>query len=99
MIMRDEEIELNAQRALQEYDDAVENLDPQFKELGQKALTALDEFIGHWSDKPYMQNLGQHVDLTSGGHTDFKEYAERQVKWANDERERVISQISKRSNE
>jgi hypothetical protein len=94
--MKDEEIQLKAQRALQEYDDAVENLDPQFKELGRKAVAALDEFIEHWSDKPYMQDLGRHADSTGGGPNDLKEYAERQVGWANDERERVISQISKR---
>ncbi|HKR01716.1 MAG TPA: hypothetical protein VJT09_13640 [Pyrinomonadaceae bacterium] len=93
--MTDEEIQLKAQSSLQEYDDAVDNVAPNFAELGQKAISALDEFIKHWGDKSYMQPR-QHIDASEGGDADLKKYAERLIKWANEEKEKVLAQLSKR---
>jgi hypothetical protein len=90
--MNDDDIQLKAQSSLQEYDDAVQNLDPNFAELGQKAIAALDEFINYWNDRPEA-----HEDaLTSeGGESDMKEYVERQLEWAQHEKNRVLAQLPK----
>jgi hypothetical protein len=90
--MNDDEIQLNAQSRLQEYDDAVESLAPNFAELGQKAVAALDEFINYWSNRPE----AHEADSTTGeGESDMKEYVERQLEWAQHEKDRVLAQIPK----
>ena len=90
--MNDDEIQLNAQSTLQEYDDAVENLAPNFAELGQKAVAALDEFINYWNNRPE----AHEADSTDGAEeSDMKEYVERQLEWAQHEKERVLAQIPK----
>ena len=86
--MTDEELQLNAQRSLQEFDDARDKPGVDFQELGRKAIGDLDSFIAYWRDKPYMR-AGWHADVTGGGHDDLKEYAERQIGWAEDEKARV----------
>lgn len=92
--MTDDEIQLHAQSILQEYDDAVESLSPKFKELGQQAIAALDDFINHWREKPHMLT---HPDESEGESdaADLKHYAERQIEWATTEKERVQAQLSK----
>jgi hypothetical protein len=93
--MTEEDIKLKAQSSLQEYEDAVENLAPNYAELGQKAIIALDELIKHWSDKPYMQS-GRQTE-TSGEDAELREYAERLINWANEEKAKVLAELSKRS--
>ncbi len=90
--MNDDEIQLKAQSSLQEYDDAVQNLDPNFAELGQKAIAALDEFINYWNERPEL-----HEDATTSaeGESDMKEYVERQLEWAQHEKNRVLAQLPK----
>src|SRR5436309_16017587 len=94
MIMNDDEIQLNAQRRLQEYDDAVENLATNFADLGQKAVAALYEFINYWDNRPEA-----HEDDSANGEeeSDMKEYVERQLEWAQHERARVLAQLPKTS--
>jgi hypothetical protein len=88
----DEEIQLNAQRSLQEYDDAVQNLAANYADLGRKAVEALDEFINFWNKRP------EHDDSTAdAGANDMKKYVERQLEWAEHEKQRVKSQLSKGS--
>jgi hypothetical protein len=94
--MTDEEIQLKAQRSLQEYDDAVENLDPKFTELGQKAVAALDELIKNWSDKDYRQKA-RPLDKSGESDAQLREYAERLIKWAEDEKMKVLANLSKTS--
>jgi hypothetical protein len=97
--MADEELELKAQLSLQEYDDAVENLDPKFRELGRKCIAALDELIRYWNKRPESPNsqADSHAapDPASGpADNDMAEYVERQLEWAQHERERVLAQLS-----
>ena len=99
--MTEDDIKLKAQSSLQEYEDAVENLAPNYAELGQKAISALDELIEHWSDKPYMQtgrtetSGGEDAEL--GDEAELREYAERLINWGNEEKAKVLADLSKRS--
>jgi hypothetical protein len=95
-----DEIQMRAQRSIQEYEDAVENLDPRFAELGRACVAALDEFIAYWNERPESPaSRGAHE--ASGGadaaaeESDMTEYVARQLEWARHERERVLSQLSK----
>lgn len=90
--MSDEEMQLNAQRSLQEYDDAVENLAPNYVELGRNAVSALDKFIEYWDKRP---ELDQSPSASAEDDSDMKKYAERQLEWAQHEKERVLAQLSK----
>lgn len=93
--MQDEQIQINAQTRLQEFDDAREKPDSDIVGLGKKAVDALDTFITYWNNKPYMQP--NNVDLADGGHVELKEYAQRQIEWATYERERVLNLLPKTS--
>ena len=86
--MNDEELQIIAQRSLQEFDDARDMPGVDIQDLGRKAISDLDSFIAYWRDKPYM-GAGWHVDVSEGGHDDLKEYAERQIGWAEEEKARV----------
>ena len=85
--MTDEELQLNAQRSLQEFDDARDTADADIQELGRKAVADLDTFIDYWREKPYM--LDADFDASEGGHGELREYAQRQIEWAEDEKARV----------
>jgi hypothetical protein len=91
--MSDEEIQLKAQSSLQEYDDAVENLSPNYAELGQKCIAALDEFIDYWNQRPE----SQEADSTNeqDAESDMRKYVERQLEWARHEKNRVLAQLPK----
>jgi hypothetical protein len=93
--MSDEEIQLKAQSSLQEYDDAVENLAPNYAELGQQSIAALDEFIDYWNKRPELQesDFANEQDDDS----DMRKYAERQLEWAEHEKKRILAQLSKES--
>lgn len=91
--MTDEELQLNAQRSLQEFDDARDRPGVDIQELGRKAISDLDSFIGYWRGKPYMK-AGWHAEASEGGHDDLKEYAERQIGWAEDEKARVLKLLA-----
>jgi len=99
--MADEELQLKAQRSLQEYEDAVENLDPNFAELGQRCIAALDEFINFWNKHPESPESRAKANriLTpedeQAAAADVRKYVERQLEWAQYEKERVLAQISK----
>lgn len=69
-MMTDDQLQLNAQRSLQEFDDARGSSTSNLYDLGQKAIDVLDSFISNWSDKPYMQHM--NVDLSEGGHDALK---------------------------
>jgi hypothetical protein len=95
-----DEIQMRAQRSLQEYEDAVENLDPRFAELGRACVAALDEFIAYWNERPESpaSREAHESSADAGGDgeaSDMTEYVERQLEWARHERERVLSQLSK----
>ncbi len=86
--MSDDEIQLEAQSILQEFDDARELPDADTTSLGRKAVAALDAFIEHWRDKPFMQ---PHAPAPPEEEpVDLQKYAERQIEWATIERERVL---------
>jgi hypothetical protein len=92
MGMTDEDIQTKAQRSLQEYDDAVENVAPNFAELGQKAINALDEFISHWNDPARLQEADSANEQAD---SDMKKFVERQLEWAQHEKQRVSAQLPK----
>ncbi|HEY0323760.1 MAG TPA: hypothetical protein VGC66_22600 [Pyrinomonadaceae bacterium] len=100
--MRDDELQMKAQRSLQEFDDAVERLEPNYAELGQKALTALDEFIAFWKNHPESpQSRGNEpetstVDSLEDGN-EMRQFVERQLEWGEAQRERVLAHLSKES--
>lgn len=85
--MTDDELQLNAQRSLQEFDDARDRPDADIQGLGQKAIADLDSFVGYWREKPYVRDAD--FDASEGGHGELREYAERQIEWAESERARV----------
>jgi hypothetical protein len=91
--MSDEERQLKAQSSLQEYDDAVENLAPNYAELGQKCIAALDEFISYWNDRPELQESDAASEQDHDG--DMRKYVERQLEWAQHEKNRVLAQLPK----
>jgi len=91
--MTDEEIQLRAQSSLQEFEDAVENLAPNYAELGQQAITALDEFIGYWKKRPELEESDSASEETD---SDMRKYVERQLEWAQYEKDRVLAQLSKK---
>ncbi len=91
--MSDDEIQLNAQERVQEFDDAVEIPNSDINGLGKRAIEALDSFIAHWNDKPQMRP--QNVDISDEGQADLKRYAERQIEWATNEKERVLGLLPK----
>ena len=95
-----DEIQMKAQRSLQEYEDAVENLDPRFAELGRACVAALDEFIAYWNERPESPaSRAAHGESGGAGgeveESDMTEYVERQLEWARHERARVLSQLTK----
>jgi hypothetical protein len=97
-----DEIQMRAQRSLQEYEDAVENLDPRFAELGRACVAALDEFIAYWNERPESPASREAHESSAdaggageGEEGDMTEYVERQLEWARHERGRVLSQLSK----
>lgn len=85
--MNEEELQLTAQRSLQEFDDARADANSDLNALGQKAIAALDLCIAYWKDKPFMQQ--GDGDLPEGEDDDMKLYAERQIEAAEYEKERV----------
>jgi hypothetical protein len=91
--MSDDEIQLNAQERVQEFDDAVEVPNSDINGLGKSAIEALDAFIAHWNNKPQMQP--QNVDVSETDHADLRRYAERQIEWATNEKERVLGLLPK----
>lgn len=98
-----DELQLRAQRGIQEYEDAVENLDPKFAELGRASVAALDEFIAYWEERPESPASRAHAHADDAGEaqegaegeSDMAEYVARQLEWARHERERVLAQLSK----
>lgn len=88
----DEEITLKAQSSLQEYEDAVQNLDPNFAEVGRKCIAALDKFINYWSNRPEHQETDSSDEEIEN---DMKEFVERQLEWAQYEKERVQAQLKR----
>jgi hypothetical protein len=93
--MSDEELHLKAQSSLQEYDDAVENLAPNYAELGHKSIAALDEFIEYWNQRPELQE--PHSATEQDDDNDMRKYVERQLEWAEHEKKRVVAQLYKGS--
>jgi hypothetical protein len=91
--MSDEEIQLKAQSSLQEYDDAVESLAPNYAELGQRCIAALDEFINYWNQRPELQEADSTDDQDE--ESDMRKYVERQLEWAEHEKKRVLAQLPK----
>jgi tRNA A37 N6-isopentenylltransferase MiaA len=90
--MTDDEIQLKAQSSLQEYDDAVENLAANFAELGQKAIAALEEFISYWNRRP---EAAEADSANKQANDDMRKFVERQLEWAQHEKQRVIAQLPK----
>ena len=91
--MTDDEIQMAAQRSLQEYDDAVENLAANFAELGHRAVASLDEFISYWNKRPELQKSEAENEEAED---DMRKFVERQLEWARHEKERVIAQLPKK---
>jgi hypothetical protein len=84
--MTPDQLQLNAQRCLQEFDDAGDTADLDPLALGEKALEALDEFLDYWKDRSYMQ--GDRESQPS--QNPLRPYAERQIEWAEREKQRVL---------
>jgi hypothetical protein len=99
--MRDDELQMKAQRSLQEFDDAVERLESNYAELGQKALAALDEFIGFWRnhpESPQSRAAEAPSDTAADALEDDNEmrrFVERQLEWGDSQKERVLAHLSK----
>jgi hypothetical protein len=100
--MRDDELQMKAQRSLQEFEDAVERLEPNYAELGQQCLAALDEFTEFWKNHPESpQSRGVHAGTSAPDEleddNEMRRFVERQIQWADAQRERVRAHLSKSS--
>lgn len=98
--MRDDELQMKAQRSLQEFDDAVERLEPNYVELGQKSLAALDEFIEFWKNHPESPQSREAEPKSSAqdeleDDKEMRRFVERQLEWGASQRERVRAHLSK----
>lgn len=99
--MRDDELQMRAQRSLQEFDDAVERLEPGYAELGQKSLEALEEFIAFWKNHPESpQSRGGDepqgaATVSLADDNEMRRFVERQLEWGESQRDRVRAQLSK----
>lgn len=98
--MRDDELQMKAQRSLQEFDDAVERLDANYAELGQKSLAALQEFIDFWKNHPESPQSRAEEPETAPADSleddnEMRRFVERQLEWAESQRERVRAHLSK----
>jgi hypothetical protein len=98
--MRDDELQMKAQRSLQEFDDAVERLEPNYTELGQKSLAALEEFLDFWKNHPEspQSRAGEPATSTADSLEDDNEmrrFIERQLEWGESQKERVLAHLSK----
>jgi len=95
--MRDEQLQMKAQRSLQEFEDAVERLDTNYAELGQRCLAALDEFIDFWKNHPSspkskpVERADADEPLTDN---DMRKFVVRQLEWAEAQKERVRMHLS-----
>jgi hypothetical protein len=89
--MSPDQLQLNAQRRLQEFDDAGETVDLDPLSLGQMAVEALDEFLDYWNDRSYMQ--GDRESHPS--ENPLRPYAERQIEWAEREKQRVLGLLGR----
>jgi hypothetical protein len=95
--MHDDELQLRAQSALQEFDDARDKTGVGLRELGLKAIDALDAFVDYWKEKPFMQHAD--VEASEGSHLELREYGERQMGWAQAEKDRVSEILGSISSE
>ena len=98
--MRDDELQMKAQRSLQEFDDAVERLEPNYAELGQKCLSALGEFIEFWNNHPESpQSRGKEPAKSAADSleddNEMRKFVERQLAWGESQRDRVRAHLSK----
>ena len=93
-MINSDELQLKVQRSLQEYDDAVESLDPRFAELGRASVAALDEFIDYWE----RHEETHHADESGAEEPEgeMQKFVERQLEWARSEKQRVLGQLSKK---
>jgi hypothetical protein len=87
--MSEDQLQLNAQRLLQEFDDAADNPDVDPMKIGRDAIAALDEVVSHWSNMPYMKPDSPRAGV--GEDDVMRQYAARQIEWATYERNRVAS--------
>ncbi len=99
--MRDDELQMKAQSSLQEFNDAVERLDPNYEELGRRSLAALDEFIEFWENHPEAPKSREGVEdpaapeaLEDGN--EMRRFVARQLEWGESQKERVRSHLPKK---
>jgi hypothetical protein len=90
--MPESQLELKAQSALQEFDDACDNAETDPVALGRNAVNALDELITFWNEKSFMQDAPE--SNAQGGDNGLRGYGDRQIQWATHEKERVSALIS-----
>jgi hypothetical protein len=98
--MRDDELQMKVQSSLQEFDDAVERLDQNYAELGKRSLAALDEFIEFWKNHPESpQSRNEQAEGADELEDDneMRRFVARQLEWAEAQRERVRSHLTKSS--
>jgi|SRR5918911_1092094 hypothetical protein len=95
--MRDDEIQIIAQRRLQEFEDALESTDADFVELGQRCVAALEEFINHWNKRLASPESGPQISHSPDDETaaeELRRYIERQLDWAQSHKEKMLSMLS-----
>ena len=90
--MPESQLELKAQSALQEFDDACDNPDADPVALGKNAVEALDEVIEFWNGKSFMTDSVEEDG--NGGDNELKGYGDRQIQWATHEKDRISALIS-----
>lgn len=100
--MRDDELQMKAQRSLQEFDDAVERLEANYAELGQRSLAALDEFIEFWKNHPESPQSRASEPRPArqdalADDQEMRKFVERQIEWGESQKERVRAHLSKGS--
>lgn len=99
--MRDDELQMKVQSSLQEFEDAVERLDTNYAELGQRSLAALDEFIDFWKNHPESpeSKAGERTRSETDeplADNDMRKFVARQLEWAESQKERVRAHLSRK---
>ena len=90
--MSEDQLEIRAQSALQQFDDACDSAETDPVALGRAAVDALDELMAFWTAKSFMVDEG--AKEAAGGDHALKAYGGRQLQWAAHEKERVLALIT-----
>ena len=69
------------------------NVECRFAEDGELEVKGPSIFIGYWKKRPELEESDSASEETD---SDMRKYVERQLEWAQHEKDRVLAQLSKK---